>query len=189
MKYSIITTLSVISLSLTACDGSKPSPGVDGVDAGQDARVDLSDGLINATDARPDQGMMSEDQGPVNDAQRDSAMTPDAATDMGIAPVDVTNCSEACARYESCGRLDDVFGTNEDCLRSCQRVERDGAPTAWFECIGQEQCNLLHLCPVPAPVALPCEAVCEHLHTCAVTTLQTRPSGMVWSSSYEHFYI
>ena len=31
----------------------------------------------------------------------------------------------------------------------------------------------------------PGEVVCEHLHACAVSLVQTRASGMVWSSSYE----
>ena len=35
----------------------------------------------------------------------------------------------------------------------------------------------------------PWEAACEHLHTCAVSTLQPRPSGMVWSLSYDRFSV
>ena len=33
------------------------------------------------------------------------------------------------------------------------------------------------------------EAVCEHLLACAVILIQTRASGMLWSSSYDGFYI
>ena len=33
----------------------------------------------------------------------------------------------------------------------------------------------------------PRDAVCEHLHTCGISTVQTRASGMVWRSSYDLF--
>ena len=35
----------------------------------------------------------------------------------------------------------------------------------------------------------PWEAVCEHLHTCAISMVQTRASGMVWSLSYDLFSV
>ena len=51
---------------------------------------------------------------------------PDArAADATVVTID--SCQSACARHESCGRLD-VFGSTDACLAECARSSRDSLP-------------------------------------------------------------
>lgn len=98
------------------------------------------------------------------------AMDPDmGAPDMDL-PLEIDSCESACARYADCGRDIDRFGGLDACLSECARLTRDGPQTAagWWGCLEVEECELLHLCPLPQVEPLACEQVCQLTADCGV---------------------
>jgi len=80
---------------------------------------------------------------------------------------DIESCQDACDRYAACDRLGEAFGDEASCLAHCARLTRgDREPEVWWSCLGVEGCNLLHLCRVPEPEPLACDAVCERATEC-----------------------
>lgn len=93
---------------------------------------------------------------------------PDAQPDAFAGPVPVDDCAGACARYQRCGRVDELFGGPDACQAVCEEASFDGPPEAFFECVSVEQCGLLQLCRLPVPPALTCDEVCARANECGV---------------------
>ncbi len=100
---------------------------------------------------------------PPEDAALDDAFVPDAF----IPPV-IASCADVCARYDDCGRLDDVFGDQGACEARCQRLQAAGLADPWFGCLRAERCPQIQLCGVPQPPAPSCDALCAVVEDCGV---------------------
>jgi hypothetical protein len=143
---------------VAACDGG----GSDG--GGREDATTSDDGGSSRSDGAAPDGGPAPDGGSADAAPADAARPgPDAA----IAPVE--SCQDACDRFAACERLGEVFGDEGACLAACERSARGGPPTAFFECLGVEACNLLHLCRLPAPPPLTCDEVCADATACEAT--------------------
>ncbi|MCA9542034.1 MAG: hypothetical protein KC620_24225, partial [Myxococcales bacterium] len=144
------------------CDDGGSSSGADrGADRGPIADQEVEG---PAVDAEPD-GEAEIDAGPdaIVDAEPDQGADAriDAATERMI-----DTCEQACGRYAECGRLADRFGDEATCLRQCGRIARNGRPDTWFDCLEEETCGLMHLCPVPPLTPLTCQEICDQTVTC-----------------------
>ena len=85
-------------------------------------------------------------------------------------PRPVNDCTGACARYAECDRVEDVFGTGGEgaCLERCERATRGGdeAAEVWWQCLSQDQCNVVNRCPLPSVDPLSCVEVCGLVDRC-----------------------
>ena len=158
----------VLALALAGCpeDG-----GGDPADAARDGRVgDIGGGGEGGMAGMGGDG--GADVGAGGDIPAD--VGPDAELDQGpprdmFAGTDVDSCEQACGRYESCGRVDELFGDAASCLDRCARITRGGRrPDNWWSCLEVEECNLIQLCRVPELEPLTCAEVCARSTECGV---------------------
>ncbi len=150
------------------------SEGGDAADAAADGATGLGDASADAAGGAGGMGGAGggdaalADAAPV-DAARDAAPPDAAPLPDGAPPTPVESCEDACARYAACDRLEELFGSEEACLTRCARVTRDGQrPGFWWDCLGVESCNLVHLCRPPQPEPLACDAICARAEGCGV---------------------
>ena len=171
-------------VALGGCDAVGDGSG-DGSGGGRDGWVDGGGGSDRG-DAMGDRGHGSggSDGGGLDGAGFDGAGFDDgmlddrgvsdtgsgdgSARDGDSPPPLVVDCGGACDRFVGCGRVES-FGDRDGCLAACDRASREGAPTGWFECLSAEgECGLIHLCRLPEPPPLSCDAVCAGLDRCGI---------------------
>lgn len=153
--------LAGLGLVVACDDGGEDGGGDQGVLLLGDAEVPFADAEV---DAEPPVFLDAEPLPPPDDdAGPDDAFVPDAF----IPPV-ITSCDDVCARYDDCGRLDDVFGDEGACQARCQRLQAAGLTDPWFGCLRAERCPQIQLCGVPQPPAPTCDALCTAVDGCGL---------------------
>ncbi|MCA9538588.1 MAG: hypothetical protein KC620_06850, partial [Myxococcales bacterium] len=169
MRVDRLLLLGAVAALTVGCQqdsgGNEPVPDAAVIDRG------LADAERLDAAPMPDEGPMLDEgspadamsDGPIADAEADGAPPP---PDMG-GPRVVESCEQACAVYAECDRLD-LFGDEAACLDRCARVTRTGVAVAqgWWDCLAVEQCNLVHLCPIPRLMPLTCDEICGALDDC-----------------------
>jgi hypothetical protein len=135
-----------------------PPPDSGEVDVGSDD----PDGEVD-----PTRDMAVDDAGEDEDG---SGLVPDMAVPDMALPLEIDDCDSACDRYTACERDVDRFGSPDECRAECARLTRNGPEIAapWWDCLEVEECQLLHLCPLPQVAALTCAEVCQLADDCAI---------------------
>ena len=163
--------LAVLLVAGCAEDTDKPVEGDAELDVGRNIDIDM-----DVPD--PDEGVEADTGG----TDPDDGVDPDGAVvvpdmsppDAFVPPPDmfvgasIETCEDACGRYTQCDRLADIFGDEDNCMASCERVSRAGRPDDWFDCLEIEACNLMHRCPRPDVEPLECPELCELAEGCEV---------------------
>lgn len=138
-----------------------------------------ADVVVHVPDARRPDAQSLDAQAP--DAQILDAQAPDArledalpntnadssevAADGGSA---IDSCPAACDRLATCGRLEALYPDQPTCELSCLRASRVEAPDAYFQCLEEEICGLVHLCPLPDPSPLDAVEIAGLLTECGL---------------------
>ncbi|MEZ4471470.1 MAG: hypothetical protein R3F60_11845, partial [bacterium] len=135
----------------------------DGGGGTTDAALDGALGDAGDPDAAGGDAVASDGAVPADARPRDAGPPPDMAVPRGV-----TSCEEACDRYAQCERLGELFGDEAGCRDRCDRVARAGQAEAWWSCLEDESCDLLHRCPVPSPPPLTCAQLCGLTDACGV---------------------
>ena len=132
-------------------DGGEVDVGMDEPDGEVDPMMDMTMGS----------GGMDEDM---------TVVDPDMGIPDMALPLEIDSCDAACDRYTACDRDVDRFGGPDECRAECARLTRNGPETAapWWNCLEVEECQLLHLCPLPQVAALTCGEVCQLAEDCEI---------------------
>lgn len=169
MRYLLLAAL--CCAPLVGCDDSESG----GTTEGPARDAFASDGFVDDRGVGPDT-----DSG----ARADASVPPDGAVTDGLVPDaagnplirDVENCEDVCGVYESCGRIDDLFGGEQEaCLTACAFGEPSDRFRGYLSCMQITACNRLNECTLPPRPAPDCLDVCAAATACdtasAVTTL------------------